>query len=170
MQNTNFPTYVFATVHPGHAKKVVEELKQNSNIEFIAPVTGRYDLVLRFKQAAPEQVYQWIQNIRQIQGVQSTVTTPSFNGFSNFTSVQKQLPLGISLFNVTSPVETVINQLKNFPGLVEAWTVPGQFDILALWQAKSTDELVKTTIEKLPTLQGISKSETLLAHAPFFRA
>ena len=170
MQNTNLPTYVFATVHPAQAKKVVEELKQNSNIELVAPVTGRFDLVLRFKQAAPEQVYKWIQNIRQIQGIQSTITTMGFNGFTNGTGIQNHLPLGISLFNVTSPLETIISQLKNFPGLVEAWTVPGQFDVLALWQAKTTDEIVKTTVEKLPTLQGISKSETLLAYSPFIRA
>jgi len=43
----NFPTYVFATVNSGRATKVVEELKRNSQIDIIAPVTGRYDLVLR---------------------------------------------------------------------------------------------------------------------------
>ncbi len=60
--------------------------------------------------------------------------------------------------------------MKTFPGLVEAWAIPGQFDILALWQAKTTDEIVNTSIQKLPTLQGISKTETLLATQPFFRA
>ncbi len=170
MENTNFPTYVFATVNPGQAKNVVEELKRNSNVEFIAPVTGRFDLVLRFKKAAPDQVYQWIQNIRQIRGIQSTITTMGFNGFNNGTSIQSQLPLGISLFNVTAPFDSIMSQLKNFPGLVEAWTTPGQFDIVALWQAKTTDEIVRTTVEKLPTLQGIIRSETLLAYAPFIRA
>ncbi len=169
MENTNFPTYVFATVNPGHVKQVVEELKKNSNIEFIAPVTGRFDLVLRFKQSTQEQVYQWIQNIRQIQGIQSTITTMGFKGF-NGAHLQNNLPLGISLFNVTTPLDSVISQLKNFPGLVEAWTTPGQFDIVALWQAKTTDEILRNTVEKLPTLQGISRTETLLAFSPFIRA
>ena len=167
MQDLNFPTYVFATVNPGQANKVVEELKHNSNIEFVAPVTGRFDLVLRLKQAAPEQTMQWVQNIRQISGIKSTQSTFGMNGFRN-TPAQNQ-PLGISLFNITSPAETIMNQLKTFPGLVEAWAVPGQFDILALWQAKTTDEIVNTSIQKLPTLQGISKTETLLATQPFFR-
>ncbi len=164
----NFPTYVFATVNPGHANKVVEELKRNSNIEFVAPVTGRFDLVMRFKQAAPEQVFQWIQSIRQINGILTTQSTFGMNGFRNTPALHQ--PLGISLFNITSPVETIINQLKTFPGLVEAYAIPGQFDILALWQAKTTDEIVNTSIQKLPTLQGISKTETLLATQPFFRA
>ena len=37
MQETNIPTYVFATVNPGQTNKVVDELKRNSNIEFLAP-------------------------------------------------------------------------------------------------------------------------------------
>ena len=169
MQDTNFPTYVFATVNPAQASRVIAELKQNSNIELVAPVTGRYDLVLRLKHAPQEQVYQWVQSIRQIQGVKSTVTTMGFNGFTNG-KLQNQLPLGISLFNATSSFDSIISQLKNFPGLVEAWTTPGQTDILALWQAKTTDEIVKTTVEKLPTLQGISRSETLLASSLFIHA
>ncbi len=164
----NFPTtYVFATVNPSQANKVVEELKRNSNIELVAPTTGRFDLVLRLKQAAPEQTFQWIESIRRIQGIQSTQSTFGMNGFRN--NVAHNQPIGISLFNITSPVESIINQLKTFPGLVEAWAVPGQFDILALWQAKTTDEIVNTSIQKLPTLQGISKTETLLATQPFFR-
>ena len=168
MQDMNFPTYVFATVNPGQVNKVVEELKRNSNIEFIAPVTGRFDLVLRLKQAAPDQTFQWVQSIRQIHGVQSTQSTFGMNGFRN--TVAHNQPVGISLFNITSPAETIMNQLKSFPGLVEAWAVPGQFDVLALWQAKTTDEIVNTSIQKLPSLQGISKTETLLATQPFFRA
>lgn len=169
MQNENFPTYVFATVNPTQANKVIAELKQNSNIELVAPVTGRFDLVLRLKQAPQEQVFQWIQNIRQLQGIQSTITTMGFNGFTQ-SKLQNQLPLGISLFNTTSPFDSVISQLKNFPGIVEAWVTPGQTDIMALWQAKTTDEIAKMTVEKLPTLHGISKSETLLAFSPFIHA
>ena len=169
MQQTNFPTYVFATVNPGMSKKVVEELKNINAVEFVAPLAGRFDLAIRFKQTAPEQVYQFIQQIRSIQGITGTFTAPAFNGFQA-TNFQSQFPLGITLFNVTSPVETFLAQLKTVPGLVEAYTVPGQFDILALWQAKSTDEIVKASVERLPTLQGISKSETLLAQAPLFKA
>jgi hypothetical protein len=168
MQDMNFPTYVFATVNPGHSNQVVEELKRNTNIDFVAPVTGRFDLVLRLKQAAPDQVFQWVQSIRQIKGIQSTHTTFGFNGFKNGNMVQNQ-PLGISLFNITSPAETFMSQLKTFPGLVEAWAVPGQFDVLAFWQAKTTDEIVNTSVQKLPTLQGISRTETLLTSHPFFR-
>jgi hypothetical protein len=66
--------------------------------------------------------------------------------------------------------ESVIKQLSNIPGFIEASTVPGQFDIVALWQAKTSEDIVKASFEKVTHLEGIFNSETLLAYAPFFKA
>jgi len=167
MQNQNYPAYIFATVNPGQAKKVVEELRNTQNIDLVAPVTGRFDLVLRIKPTTPEQIYQLVRTIRQLPGIQMTQTVFGFQGIQNGTALQS-MPLGISLFNITSPIESFISQLKTFPGLVEAYTVPGQFDIVALWQARTADEIVKSAFEKFPSLQGIAHSETLLASTPIF--
>lgn len=169
MQNQNYPAYVFATLDQGRTKNVVEELRNNPNIDLIAPITGRFDLVLRLKQNTPEQIIQFVSQIRQVHGIQSTQTFFGFNGI-NGAHFQNQMPLGISLFNINSPVESFVNQLKTFPGLVEAWAVPGQFDVVALWQARTSDEIVKSTFEKFPSLHGIARSETLLAPTPFFKA
>jgi len=168
MQNTNYPAYVFATVNHGMTKSVVEELKNNPNIDLIAPVTGRFDLALRLKQNTPEQIAQLVSQIRQVKGIQTTQTLFGFNGI-NGAHFQNQMPLGISLFNVTTPFQAFVNQLRTFPGLIEAWTTPGQFDIVALWQARTSDEIVKSAFEKFPTLQGIVRSETLLAPTPLFK-
>ena len=168
MQNQNIPAYVFATLNPGQAKNVVEELRNNPNVDLIAPITGRFDLALRLKQNTPEQVMQLVNQIRQVKGIMTTQTFFGFNGI-NGAHFQNTMPLGISLFNINSPFETFVNQLKSFPGLVEAWAVPGQFDIVALWQAKTSDEIVKSSFEKFPTLQGIARSETLLAPTPVFK-
>src|SRR6266700_554525 len=151
MQNTNYPAYVFATVNHGMTKSVVEELKNNPNIDLIAPVTGRFDLALRLKQNTPEQIVQLVSQIRQVKGIQTTQTLFGFNGING------------------AHFQTIGNQLKSFPGLVEAWTTPGQFDIVALWQARTSDEIVKSAFEKFPTLQGIARSETLLAPTPLFK-
>ena len=169
--NTNLPTYVFATVNPGRATKVVEELKRNSQIDFIAPVTGRYDLVLRLKPNAPEQVYQAVKDIREINDIRTTTTHTAFDGIQPNRKPESQMAFGISLLNIEhQPLGNAIKQLSSIPGLVEAFTVPGQFDIVALWQARTTDEIMKTSFEKLTNVGGLFKSETLLAHAPFFRA
>src|SRR6266699_1358881 len=66
--------------------------------------------------------------------------------------------------------EQVIKQLSSIPGFVEASTVPGQFDIVALWQAKTSEEIVKTSVERVSHLDGIFKSETILAYTPVFKA
>ncbi len=168
--NTNLPTYVFTTVNPGRVTKVVEELKRNSQIDFIAPVTGRYDLVLRLKQSTPMQVHQTLQQIREISDIQTTDAHTAFDGIQPHGKPESQMALGISVLNIQhQPLENTIKQLSNIPGLVEAYTIPGQFDIVALWQARTSEEIMKTSFEKVSTLNGLFRSETFLAHLPYFR-
>jgi nitrate reductase NapAB chaperone NapD len=169
--NMNFPTYVFATVNPGRSTNVVEELKRNSQIDIIAPVTGRFDLVLRLKPNTPHNIYQTVKEIRNIHDIRTTDTHTGFDGIQPTKKFENQMALGFSLLtceNTTS--EQVIKQLSSIPGFVEASTVPGQFDIVALWQARTSEDIVKTSVERVSNLEGIFKSETLLAYAPFFKA
>ena len=167
----NFPTYVFATVNPGRATKVVEELKRNSQIDLIAPVTGRYDLVLRLKSSTPHNVYQTVKEIREINDIRTTDTHTGFDGIQPTKKLESQMALGVSLITCEHNTgESIIKQLSSVPGFVEASTVPGQFDIVALWQARTSEEIVKTSVERVTNLEGIFKSETLLAYAPFFKA
>ncbi len=169
--NMNFPTYVFATVNSGRSTKVVEELKRNSQIDLIAPVTGRYDLVLRLKPNTPHNVYQTLKEIREISDVRTTDSHTGFDGIQPMKKLESQMALGVSLLNVQhTSIENTIKQLSNIPGFVEACTVPGQFDIVALWQARTSDDIVKQSVEKVSNLEGIFHGETLLAYAPFFKA
>ena len=169
--NMNFPTYVFATVNSGRATKVVEELKRNSQIDIIAPVTGRWDLVLRLKPNTPHNIYQTVKEIREISDVRTTDTHSGFDGMQPSKKLESQMALGFSLLNVQhTSVENTIKQLSNISGFVEACTVPGQFDIVALWQARTSEDIVKASFEKVNHLEGIFSSETLLAYAPIFKA
>lgn len=171
MQMTsNLPTYVFASINPGRVTKVVEELKRNNQIDFIAPVTGRYDLVLRLKPSTQEQVYANVNQIRATDGVRRTSTHTAYEGYTNGSKPESQMTFGVSLLNVEhQPTQNTLKQLSNTPGLIEAFSVPGQFDIVALWQAKTPQDIMTTTNEKLASLPGLYKSETLLTYAPFFR-
>ena len=169
--NMNFPTYVFATVNPGRATKVVDELKRNSQIDLIAPVSGRYDLVLRLKPNTPHNIYQTVREIREISDIRTTDTHTGFDGINPTKKLESQMALGVSVLTCEhNTSESIIKQLSNIPGFIEASTVPGQFDIVALWQAKTSEDIVKNSVERVTNLQGISKSETLLAYAPFFKA
>src|SRR6266516_102859 len=82
-----------------------------------------------------------------------------------------QMALGVSVLTCEHNTSgSVIKQLSSIPGFIEATTVPGQFDIVALWQAKTSEDIVKNSVERVTTLPGVFKSETLLAYAPFFKA
>src|SRR5437016_6122887 len=98
--NMNFPTYVFATVNPGRSTKVVDELKHNSQIDIIAPVTGRWDLVLRLKPNTPHNIYQTVKEIREISDVRTTDTHSGFDGMQPSKKLESQMALGFSLLNV----------------------------------------------------------------------
>src|SRR5438477_10163591 len=98
--NMNFPTYVFATVNPGRSTKVVDELKHNSQIDIIAPVTGRWDLVLRLKPNTPHNIYQTVKEIREISDVSTTATHSAFAGMQPSKKRDSQMALGSSLWNV----------------------------------------------------------------------
>lgn len=166
-----FPTYVFATVNSGRSTKVIEELKRNSQIDLIAPVTGRYDLILRLKPNTPHNIYQTIKEIREISDVRTTDTHTGFDGIQPMKKLESQMALGVSLLTCEHATsENVIKQLSNIPGFVEASTVPGQFDIVALWQARNAEDIMRTSFERVSNLQGLFRSETLLAHVPFFKA
>ena len=168
--NTQFPTYVFATCTPGRVQKVVDELKTFNQIDIVAPVTGRYDLALRLKSSAPSEVYNTVNQIRAISDVRSTTTHTAMDGIQPSKKLETQQALGFSLLHVEhSPLGNSIKQLSNIPGFVEAFAVPGQFDIVALWQARTPEEIMKNSINQITNVGGLFRSETLLAIAPVFK-
>src|SRR5438552_18099935 len=119
--NMNFPTYVFATVNSGRATKVVEELKRNSQIDIIAPVKGRYDLVLRLKPNTPHNIYQTVKEIRAISDSSTTDTHTGLDGMQPTKKLESQMALGVSV--LTGEHNTSgngIKQLSNIPDIVEA--------------------------------------------------
>lgn len=166
----NFPTYIFATVNPGRSEKVVEELKHHNRLDLIAPVTGKFDLALRLKHSTPKEVYEEVKKIREIPDIRLTVTHETFDGVQPIKKIESEKPLGITMLNVErKPFEEAITELGKLPGLVEAFTVDGECDIVALWQGKTTEDLMKYSFEKLKSLEGFRNNETLLVRTPFFK-
>jgi len=165
-----FPTYVFAKVQRDRVPQVVEELRKYSEIEFSAPVTGRYDIVLRLKTSNPEQLYNTINKIRNINGIKATHTFTANDGFVNGQKLDAQGVWGFSLLSVNKPVPEVLQKLKNIPALYDAWSIPGQFDIIMSYKAQNYEQLMKSTVEQLAHTDGISRSETLFAYQPNVKA
>ena len=109
--NKMFPTYVFCKVQRDRVPQVVEELRKYSEIEFNAQVTGRYDIVMRIKTSNPEQLYNTINKIRSIHGVNATNTFTANDGFVNGQKLDSAGRLGI---------QPIINQQANTGSYTEA--------------------------------------------------
>ncbi|HKM78050.1 MAG TPA: Lrp/AsnC ligand binding domain-containing protein [Candidatus Bathyarchaeia archaeon] len=168
--NKMFPTYVFCKVQRDRVPQVVEELRKYSEIEFNAQVTGRYDIVMRIKTSNPEQLYNTINKIRSIHGVNATNTFTANDGFVNGQKLDAQGVWGFSLLSINKPIPEVIQKLKSLPAIYDAWSIPGQFDIIMSYKAQNYEQLMKTTVEQLAHTDGILRSETLFAYQPNVKA
>ncbi len=168
--NKMFPTYVLAKVQRDHVPQVVEELRKYSEIEFSAPVTGRYDIIMRLKTTNPEQLTNIVNKIRTINGVNTTNTFTPNDGFVNGQKLDAQGVWGFSLLSVNKPLTQVLQKLKSLPAIYDAWSIPGQFDIIMSYKAQNYEQLMKTTVEQLGHTEGISRSETLFAYQPNLKA
>ncbi len=165
-----FPTYIFATVNPGRSAKVVEELKRHDRLDLIAPATGKFDLALRLKYSTPKEIYEEVKKIREIPDVRMTVTHETFDGVQPSKKIESDKPLGITMLNLErKPFEEAMSELSKLPGLLEAFAVDGECDIVALWQGKTTEDLIKYSFEKLNTLEGFHNNETLFVRTPFYK-
>jgi DNA-binding Lrp family transcriptional regulator len=168
--NKMFPTYVFAKIQRDGLAHVVEELRKFSEIEFSAQVTGRYDVVMRIKASNPEQVYNIVNKIRTIKGVNATNTFTAIDGFINGQKLDAQGVWGFSLLSINRPLPEVIQKLKKLPALYDAWSIPGQFDIIMSYKTRNYEDLMKMTVEQIAQTEGIWRSETLFAYQPYIKA
>jgi DNA-binding Lrp family transcriptional regulator len=165
-----FPTYVFAKVQRDRLQHVVEELRKFSEIEFSAQVTGRYDIIMRIKASNPEQVYNLVNKIRTIHGVNATNTFTANDGFVNGQKLDTNGVWGFSLLSINKPLPELLQRLKKLPALYDAWSVPGQFDIIMSYKTNNYEDLMRTTVEQIAQTEGIWRSETLFAYQPNLKA
>ena len=168
--NKMFPTYVFAKVQRDHVPQVVEELRKNSDIEFSAQVTGRYDIVMRMKVSNPEQLYSTVDKIRSIHGINATHTFTANDGFVNGQKLDAQGVWGFSLLSINKPIPEVLQKLKSLPAIYDAWSFPGQFDIIMSYKAQNYEQLMKATVGQIAHTEGVWRSETLFAYEPYVKA
>jgi len=168
--NKMFPTYVLAKVQRDRVPQVVEELRKYSEIEFSAPVTGRYDIIMRINNSNPEQLTNTINRIRTIHGVNATNTFTANDGFVNGQKLDAHGVWGFSLLSVDKPLSQVLQKLKSLPAIYDAWSIPGQFDIIMSYKAQNYEQLMKSTVEQLGHTEGILRSETLFAYQPNLKA
>ena len=76
----------------------------------------------------------------------------------------------IILMNVErTKINRVAEQLVELDGISEVYSVSGRYDLVAIARLKSNDELAALVTGKMRDIQGIGKTETMLAFKAFSR-
>jgi DNA-binding Lrp family transcriptional regulator len=74
----------------------------------------------------------------------------------------------IILINTTrTDVNTVAEELSDIEGISEVYSVSGSYDLVAIVRVRSNDALAELVTKKMLRIDGIEKTETMLAFRAF---
>lgn len=78
--------------------------------------------------------------------------------------------MAVVLINVrTDETSRVAEELSNLPGVSEVYSVAGNFDLVAILRVKDNDSLAGLVADGLRKVQGITRTETLIAFRAYSR-
>ncbi|MDD2463745.1 MAG: Lrp/AsnC ligand binding domain-containing protein [Desulfobulbus sp.] len=66
-------------------------------------------------------------------------------------------------------INQVAEKLQEIPGISEVYSVSGQYDLVAIIRVKTNDDLATLVTREMLTIDGISKTETMLAFQAYSR-
>lgn len=68
-----------------------------------------------------------------------------------------------------SKINALAEQLADVEGISEVYSVSGSYDLIAIARIATNDELAELVTNKMYELEGIEKTETMLAFKAFSR-
>ena len=76
----------------------------------------------------------------------------------------------ITLMNVErDKINEVAERMVEIQGVSEVYSIGGRYDLIAIIRVKHTDELAEVVTEHIRKLEGIQKTETMLAFRAYSR-
>lgn len=66
-------------------------------------------------------------------------------------------------------INEVAEQLQAMDGISEVYSVSGKYDLVAIIRVKTNDDLANLVTRKMLALDGIAKTETMLAFQTYSR-
>lgn len=162
-------SYILAVMERGQIADVVKAVKEFEEIEEGALLIGRFDLLVRVGHYDRSDLYRIVSKIRAMPGIRATSTHIPFEGFTKDYVVDENDALAISLLRTDSSPSAVLNQLRSLRHVVEGHIIPGDWDLLMILHSKRVEEILETAVNQFEGIQGIAKTETLLAHQYFRR-
>lgn len=83
---------------------------------------------------------------------------------------ETRMVTALVLLNVErDKINSVAEKLTALPGVTEVYSVAGKYDLAAIIRAKENDELAAVVTEHIRRVEGIERSETLIAFRVFSR-
>jgi DNA-binding Lrp family transcriptional regulator len=74
------------------------------------------------------------------------------------------------MFTIEPGLVTALAQrLLDVPGIAEAYSVAGPFDLVAVARVKTQEALAELVTDRVATLEGVIRTETLIAFRAFSR-
>lgn len=70
---------------------------------------------------------------------------------------------------VRNKINEVAEQLQAMDGISEVYSVSGKYDLIAIIRVKTNDDLANLVTRKMLALDGIAKTETMLAFQTYSR-
>ena len=64
-------------------------------------------------------------------------------------------------------INTIAEQLQGVPGVSEVYSVSGNYDLVVIVRVKTNDDLASLVTKHLIKIEGITKTETMLAFQAF---
>jgi DNA-binding Lrp family transcriptional regulator len=144
--------------------KTVRELEQ---VEEGALLIGRFDLLVKVTHFDRSDLYRTVSKIRALPGIRATSTHIPFESFAKDYIVKENDALAVSLLRTESSNSTILMQLRNLRHVVEGHIIPGDWDLLVILHSNRVEEILETAVNQFEAIQGISKTETMLAHQYF---
>jgi DNA-binding Lrp family transcriptional regulator len=162
-------SYILAVIERGQIADVVKAVKEINQVEEGALLIGRYDLLVRVGHYDRADLYKSVSQIRNMPGIRATSTHIPFEGFTKEYIVDENDALAISLLRAQGSLPDVLAQLKGLEHVVEAHIIPGDWDLLTILHSKNVGQILETAVNQFEGVQGIAKTETLIAHQYFRR-
>jgi DNA-binding Lrp family transcriptional regulator len=162
-------SYILAVIERGQVADVVRTVKELPQVEEGALLIGRYDLLIRVGHYDRTGLYKVVLDIRSMPGIKSTSTHIPFEGFTKEYVVDENDALAISLLRSQGTLENILSQLKGLEHVVEGHIIPGDWDLIAILHSKHVEQILETAVNQFEGVQGITKTETLIARQYFRR-
>ena len=66
-------------------------------------------------------------------------------------------------------INSIAERLVELEGISEVYSVSGSYDLIAIARVKTNDDLARLVTDKMVAIEGIGKTETMLAFKAFSR-